>query len=131
MKLACGGPTDSFWCTVGYKQGCPARPLLLGPYIDALKVLEALLREAKGNTDAPSLLHVLVAVPMVADDMALLSYSPERLQQQLDILQQHCPDYGLTVNVENTKMLIFCSKQASAPAFTCRGDAIKRVDSCT
>ena len=120
------GLTDSFRCTKGVKQGCPASPLLFGPYIDAL---ETLLQAASQEIDAPTLLHALVAILLFADDIALLSYSPEGLQKQLDILQDFCFSNGLTVNVSKTKVVIFERKQASAPPFTYQGEAIERVQS--
>ena len=43
---------------------------------------------------------------MFADDIALLSYSPEGLQKQLDILQDFCGDFGLIVNMEKINQSI-------------------------
>ena len=101
------GLTDSFRCTAGVKQGCPASPLLFGLYIDEI---EAMLKEAKDNIDVPMLLQSLVAILLFADDIALFSYSAEGLQTQLDILQMFCTMRGLKVNVSTTKVVLFEGK---------------------
>ena len=44
---------------------------------------------------------------MYADDIVLLSTSPQGLQNKLDILKQYCNDWCLTVNTNKTKVLIF------------------------
>ena len=44
---------------------------------------------------------------MYADDIILLSSSPEGLQKKLDLLDQYCNDCCLTVNTKKTKVLIF------------------------
>ena len=124
--LTGGGLTDSFRCTMGVKQGCPASPLLFGLYIDNI---EALLREAKDDIDSPTLLARIVAILLFADDIALLSYSPKGLQKQLDILQAFCKDHGLTVNVSKTQVVVFERKRSKSPVFTYNGDSIEQVES--
>ena len=44
---------------------------------------------------------------MYADDIVLLSTSPNGLQKKLDILQNYCNDWCLSVNTNKTKVLIF------------------------
>jgi hypothetical protein len=44
---------------------------------------------------------------MYADDIVLLSTSPQGLQNKLDILKQYCNDWCLAVNTNKTKVLIF------------------------
>ena len=119
------GLTDSFRCTTGVKQGCPASPLLFGLYIDDI---EALLKEARDDIDAPTLAQQLVAILLFADDIALLSHSPEGLQRQLNILQGFCNRCGLTVNVAKTKVVVFERKQSQSPVFLYNGQAIKQAD---
>ncbi len=45
--------------------------------------------------------------PLYADDMSLVSMASEGLQSQLDLLGACCDQWGLTVNVTKTKVVIF------------------------
>ena len=44
---------------------------------------------------------------MYADDVILLSSSAIGLQQKLNLLQDFCEDWCLSINIEKTKVLIF------------------------
>ncbi len=57
--LTQAGLTDTFRCTAGVKQGCPANPLLFGLFLDDL---EAKLKAESESIDAPSLLSTIVAI---------------------------------------------------------------------
>ena len=48
------------------------------------------------------------AVPplLYADDMVLLATSAAGLQRQLNLLQQYCRQWGLTVNIDKTKLML-------------------------
>ena len=62
--------------TIGVKQGCPLSPTLFGIYIDEL---EAFLHEHIQEVDGCLLHHVLISILLFADDVVLLSSSPEGL----------------------------------------------------
>ena len=42
-----------------------------------------------------------------ADDFLLISKSKQGLQKQIEIVDQYCSDWKLTLNVEKTKTIIF------------------------
>ncbi len=63
-------PTDLFDCGIGVQQGCPATPLLFGLFLDEL----VNLLEPSPGIDAPRLADILLAILLVADDIALFSY---------------------------------------------------------
>ena len=44
---------------------------------------------------------------LFADDLALLAYSPDELQQLLAALRAFCEQYGLEVNVEKSFVVVF------------------------
>ena len=46
---------------------------------------------------------------MYADDTILMAESPENLQKIMDTLNKWTDEYGLTVNVDKTKIVIFRS----------------------
>ena len=119
------GLTESFPCTKGVKQGCPASPLLFGLYVDEL---ERLLNAAEDEIDAPALINRIVAILLFADDIALLSYSAEGLQAQLDILAEFCKPRGLEVNVSKTKVVVFEHVKSCSPAFMFCGQQVEQVD---
>ena len=53
----------------------------------------------------PGLIELFIL--LFADDLALLSCSPTGLQTQLDCLQRVCLDFGLTVNTNKSKVVVF------------------------
>ena len=58
---------------------------------------------------------------LYADDLVLISESPEGLQSQLDTLARYTQDRDLTVNLNKTKVMIFNTTtnwvNTSAPVF--------------
>ena len=99
-----GGLSEFIRSTIGVKQGCPLSPTLFGIYIDEL---EAFLREHIQESDGCYLHQVLIYILLFADDIALLSSSPEGLQRQLDALALFCDLRKLSVNVSKTKVIVF------------------------
>jgi len=70
------GLSEIFRCLMGVKQGCPLSPTLFGLYVDGL---EKHLLETAG-IDAPELGGILAPLLLYADDLILMSTSPEGLQ---------------------------------------------------
>ena len=112
----------AFRCTAGVKQGCSARPLLFGLYIDEL---EALLRAENNHVDASKLLDTLVAILLFAGENALMSYFPAGLHHQLSILARYCANCGLNVNVTKTKIVVCEPKRSKWPALHLKGESLK------
>ena len=57
--------------------------------------------------DFTEILVKRVPVLMYADDLALVATSAKGLQSQLDILHAYADTWGLTVNIDKTKAVIF------------------------
>ena len=59
------------------------------------------------ETEAPIINDNKVPCLFWADDLLLISKSKQGLQKQIGIVDQHCSDWKLTLNVEETKTVIF------------------------
>jgi len=66
---------------------------------------------------------------MYADDLALMSETPQGLQKQIDVLSGFYVEQQLVINVSKTKVLVFEKCRSAAPEFTCRGTTIEWVQS--
>jgi len=104
------GLSEIFRCFMGVKQGCPTSPTLFGLYVNELQ--KHLLETA--DIDAPDLCGILAPLLLYADDLILMSTSPEGLQRQLDALASFCEQRQLTVNLSKTKVLIFEASSLTA-----------------
>jgi hypothetical protein len=113
-----GGLSPCFQARRGLKQGCPLSPTLFGLYIDDFEaaVMAAarrgeqldLLQLADSDSPVPPLLY--------ADDTTLLATSAAGLQRQLDLLQQYCEQWGLTVNAAKTKLMLLSGRRTQQAA---------------
>jgi hypothetical protein len=119
------GLSARFSCGIRVKQGYPLSPLLFGLYLDGLeKHLDAL----DGNSP-PQLADIVVNLLLYADDLALMSETPQGLQKQIDALSEFCVERQLVINVSKTKVVVFEKRRSAAPEFTYRGTTIERVQS--
>ncbi len=124
VRVPGSGVTSSFTCHMGVKQGCPLSPNLFGLYIDGIEE-----RLASVQFDAPTLAGKAIALLLYADDLALLSESPQGLQLQMDALAHFCAERQLTVNVKKTKVVVFEGRASACQPFTYGGDVVERVTS--
>ena len=98
------GITDYFPCTVGTRQGCMISPLLFALYINELVVKCQNIQCPGIQIDENySNIHML----LYADDICLFNDTVGRVQTQLDILDIYCSEYGLSVNLCKTKVIVF------------------------
>jgi hypothetical protein len=123
------GMSDFIRSTIGVKQGFPLSPTLFGIYIDEL---ETFLHEHIQDNDGYILHQVLISILLFADDVVLLSSSPEGLQRQLDALSLFCDLRQLMVNLGKTKVMIFNGlKKTSNFHFLFRGEEIEITSTYT
>jgi hypothetical protein len=119
------GLSARFSCGIGVKQGCPLSPLLFGLYLDGVeKHLDAL----DGDTP-PQLANIVVKLLLYADDLALMSETPQGLQKQIDARSEFCVERQLVINVSKTKVVVFEKCCSVALEFTYRRTTIERVQS--
>ena len=76
--------------------------------MEALPHLYLYLYLGSGGAAVPPLLY--------ADDMVLLATSAAGLQRQLNLLQQYCRQWGLTVNIDKTKLMLLSGRRTQHAA---------------
>ena len=87
--------------TIGLKQGCGISPLLFNLFINKLPdIFDQTCDPIKvGNEDLSSLLW--------ADDLVLLSSTPQGLQKSIDKTFEFYNELGLEMNKKKTKVIVF------------------------
>lgn len=96
--------TDYFECVSGVRQGCVLSPLLFSIFLSELQG-ELLGCGARGIDIFADPIGILLL--MYADDIALVSDSVVDLQKKIDCLEHYCKKWGLTVNMDKTKVVVF------------------------
>ena len=98
--------TKFFQCSRGVRQGCPLSPTLFNTYLnDLIPQLEASNSSPLGLPNKTN-----VSCLMYADDLILLSKSPQGLQSMLNKLHQFCEVWHLSINTEKTKCMTLQKK---------------------
>ena len=116
--------SDNFKLSLGVKQGDPPSPFFFNIYMDELctNLLET-------ETEAPIINDNKVSCLFWADDLLLISKSKQGLQKQIEIVDQYCSGWKLTLNVEKTKTVMFSKAGATLKKeqIQYRGKNIKTV----
>ena len=87
---------------LGVKQGDPCSSLLFMMFIN--DIISNINTELNGIFSIDELNIFLI---LYADDQVLFATSPESLQSMLHDIETYCNTWGLKINVEKTKVLIF------------------------
>ena len=87
---------------VGTEQGHPMSPELFKSYIHDLS-------EALNSEDCltPMLDSTCISHLLWADDLVLLALEPQSLQKLIDVLCNYCTEWGLSVNISKTAVMVF------------------------
>jgi hypothetical protein len=98
------GLTDFFDCPMGVRQGCILSPMLFSLFINELDTVIS-SSCGRGIQMTPDLLELFLL--LFADDVVLFSDSVWGLQNQLNILQEYCNNWKMSVNMSKTKIIVF------------------------
>ena len=98
----CNSYSDFFDCAVGLKQGEVMSPLLFSLFIEDL---ELFLQD--DQCCGLSIDDITFILMLFADDMVILGKDRDDLQKSLDRLEYYCNKWGLKVNSEKTKVVVF------------------------
>ena len=99
IKLS-GYLSKRFRISKGTEQGHPLSP-------DLFKIFLSDLSKLLDFRNCPELSKTQISHLLWADDLIMLSFSPETCQAQLDILGKFCEDWGIEVNEMKTQVMIF------------------------
>ena len=120
----------------GVEARVSAKSTLCGLYVDGLE--KHLLDTA--DTDAPTLMGVLVPLLLYADDAILMSESAAMLQKQSNAPASFCEQCQLTVNLSRTKVIFeaqhsriqffaeWCSRRENGQLIQVLGLCHQRID---
>ena len=91
----------------GTEQGHPLSPELFKCYIQAMSEQLNEEFENKEPSKVPIMNDVKVSHLLWADDLVLMGQDKTSLQTMLNILHEYCFQWGLTVNMDKTAIMIF------------------------
>ena len=119
-----GGLLQPIATTVGLKQGCGISPLLFNMFIDKITTV------FDDTCDPLSLGGEKLSCLLWADDLVLLSSSPEGLQKCIDKTFAFYNDLGLEINTKKNKVVIFIKRgiKITDNVFLAGGETIEIVD---
>ena len=128
-----GEPSEDAPLLQGVRQGCPLSPILFSCYINNLvsRLKENGYGVDIGDRDLCSLLY--------ADDIVLLASSASELQAMIDVVDNYCKEWRLSINLGKSKVMIVApngaavaegdrAQDAAPPEFTFRGEPLEIVD---
>ena len=99
---SCNSFSDFFEYSVGLRQGEVISPILVSLFLEDLELY--LQKRAESGLLIDDIVLILL---LFADDMVILGKSPDELQYHLDLLHTYCNSWGLEVNTEKTKIMVF------------------------
>ena len=104
VQASNGDVSEFFTCSIGTRQGCMISPFLFIFYLNEF-IKQTILNECKGVYIDES--HANVTMLLYADDIVLVGDNIGHMQHLLDNLYAYCNTWGLTVNMDKTKFMIF------------------------
>ena len=139
-----GDHSEPFAIKSGVKQGCVLAPTLFGIFFAVM------LKHAFGSNTDGIYLHTrldgglynvsrlkamtkvtkkLIRDLLFADDAAIVTHTPEDLQQLMSLFSKACDIFGLTISIKKTNILV--QGDSAIPQITVNGQVLEIVDEFT
>jgi methyl coenzyme M reductase subunit C-like uncharacterized protein (methanogenesis marker protein 7) len=77
----------------------------------------------------PNLAGIVINLLLYADDIVLMVSSSHDIENQLRILKDFCSNMGMTINTDNTKVLIIKSNKIPYDTFAYDNNNLEEVTS--
>jgi hypothetical protein len=122
---SCSTYSDFFEYAVGLRQGEVMSPLLFSLFVEDLELY--LQNEIDSGLQIDDIVLILL---LFADDLAIVGKSPDEIQKHLDRLLEYCNNWGLSVNIIKTKIMVFRKRGGLLPTekWTYNGQHIEVVN---
>ena len=98
------GITDYFSCNIGTRQGDVTSTTLFSLFINELSIL--LHEKCNYGIFIDSDIEDIICL-IFADDVANCAETVNRLQQQINAVDQFCKDFGMEVNLKKTEIIVY------------------------
>ena len=108
-----GEQTDFFSCNVGLRQGKNLSPFLFSVYLNDLESfffhndLNGGIEYSSSHLDNAAYIYFKLFILLYADGTVIMSESPNGLQSALNVYNDYCKQWKLTVNINKSKVIIF------------------------